>query len=61
MDNKITYFWCNDLVKKIMKQRYLNKVDQIRTCHKDMANYFLESFVETKPLVDMNKNMQIRF
>lgn len=44
----------------MMKQRYFNKVDQIRICHKDMANYFLESFVETKPLIDMNKNMQIR-
>ncbi|RNA04607.1 NACHT and WD repeat domain-containing 1 isoform X1 [Brachionus plicatilis] len=43
-----------------MKQRYFNRVEQIRTCHKDIANYFLESFVETKPLVDMNKNMQIR-
>lgn len=43
-----------------MKQRYLNKVDQIRQCHKDMANYFLESFIETKPLVDMNRNLHLR-
>lgn len=44
-----------------MKQRYLNKVDQIRQCHKDMANFFLESFIETKPLVDMNRNLQLRY
>lgn len=60
MDNKVTYNWSYDTIKKLMKQRYFNKVDQIRTCHKDIANYYLESFVETKPLVDMNKNMQIR-
>jgi hypothetical protein len=60
MDNKITYCWSNDCVKKFMKQKYFNKVETIRACHKDIANYFLESFVETKPLVDMSKNMQIR-
>lgn len=61
MDNKVTFCWSSDCVKKMMKQKYFNKVDQIRTCHKDIANYYLESFVETKPLVDMNKNMQIRY
>lgn len=60
IDNKVTFYWSNEYVKKHMKQRYLSKVDQIRTCHKDMANYFLESFVESKPLVDMSRNMQIR-
>jgi hypothetical protein len=60
MDNKITYSWSYDCIKKIMKQTYFNKVDIIRSCHKDIANYFLESFVLTKPLVDMNKNLQIR-
>jgi hypothetical protein len=61
MDNKVTYYWSYDCIKKAMKQRFFNKVELIRVCHKDIANYFLESFVETKPLVDMNKNMQIRF
>lgn len=61
MDNKITYCWSHESIKKLMKQRYFNRVEQIRTCHKDLSNYFLESFVETKPLVDMNKNMQIRY
>jgi hypothetical protein len=61
MDNKVTYSWSYDCIKKTMKQRYFVKVEQIRVCHKDMANYYLESFVETKPLVNMNKNMQIRY
>lgn len=60
LDNKVTWTWSYDCVKKMMKQRFFNKVDQIRLCHKDMANYYLESFVETKPLVDMVKNTQIR-
>jgi hypothetical protein len=61
LDNKVTYAWSHDYLKKFMRQRYFSKVDKVKTYHKDMANYFLESFVETKPLVDMNRNMQIRF
>lgn len=60
VDCKITYHWTNDTIKRLMKQRYLNKVDQIRQCHKDLANYFLESFIETKPLVDMSRNLHLR-
>ncbi len=60
MDNKVTYSWNHDYVKKFIRQRYFGKLDKVKTYHKDMANYFLESFVETKPLVDMNRNMQIR-
>ncbi len=60
MDNKVTLCWSHDCVKKFMKQRYFSKSEQMRSCHKDLANYFLESFVETKPLVNMNRNMQIR-
>jgi hypothetical protein len=60
LDNKIVYCWRHECIKKIMKQRYFNKVDQIRNCHKDIANYFLESFIDKKPLIDMSHNMQIR-
>ena len=60
LDNKITYCWRHECIKKIMKQKYFNKVDQIRNCHKDIANYFLESFIDKKPLIDMSHNMQIR-
>jgi NACHT domain- and WD repeat-containing protein len=60
MDNKVTYFWSNELVRRIMKQQYFNKVNLVRSCHKEMANYFLEAFVETKPLVDMNRHLHKR-
>ena len=60
MDNKVTFSWNHDCVKKFMRQRYFSKLERLKTCHKDLANYFLEAFVETKPLVDMNRNMQIR-
>jgi hypothetical protein len=60
MDLKVTYSWNHDYVKKFIRQRYFGKLDKVKTFHKDMANYFLESFVETKPLIDMNRNMQIR-
>jgi hypothetical protein len=43
-----------------MKQKYLKRVEDIRTAHRDMANYFLEAFIESKPLIDMNRNVQIR-
>ena len=60
MDNKVTFVWSNELIKKLMKQRYFNKVENIRLCHKDIANYFLEAFVESKPYIDINRNLQIR-
>lgn len=60
LDNKLTLMWSYDCVKKILKQKYFNKVDLIRMCHKDLTNYYLEAFVESKPLVDMAKSIQIR-
>lgn len=59
-DNQLTLTWKYECIKKIMKQTYFNKVENVRVFHKDLANYFLESFVETKPLIDMNKNIQLR-
>lgn len=44
-----------------MKQKYLKKVEDIRVAHRDIANYFLEAFIESKPLVDMTRNVQIRY
>jgi hypothetical protein len=44
-----------------MKQKYLKKVEDIRIAHRDIANYFLEAFIESKPLVDMTQNIQIRY
>jgi hypothetical protein len=44
-----------------MKQKYLKKVEDIRVAHRDIANYFLEAFIESKPLVDMARNVQIRY
>jgi hypothetical protein len=43
-----------------MKQKYLKRVEDIRIAHRDIANYFLEAFIESKPLVDMNRHFQIR-
>jgi hypothetical protein len=44
-----------------MKQKYLKKVEDIRVAHRDIANYFLEAFIESKPLIDMTRNIQIRY
>ncbi len=60
LDNKVTFNWTNELVKRIMKQKYFNNVEQIRLCHKDIANYYLESFIDSKPLVDLTRNIQLR-
>ena len=43
-----------------MKNKFLQNIDQIRLTHKDMVNYFLESFIDSKPLIDLNQNLQIR-
>ena len=43
-----------------MKQKYLKKVEDIRVAHRDIASYFLESFIESKPLVDVDRSIQIR-
>ena len=44
-----------------MKQKYLKKVEDIRVAHRDLANYFLEAFIESKPLVNLTRNVQIRY
>lgn len=58
-DNKVTYSWSNDLVKKVMKQKYFNNVDHIRLCHKDIANYFLEAFLDSKPFIEPSRNLSV--
>lgn len=60
MDNKLTICWSHEVIRRYMRQRYFSKFEKIKSCHKDIANYFLEAFVVTKPLVDMNRNMQLR-
>mgnify|MGYP000698801568 CR=1 FL=1 len=44
-----------------MKKKYLKNVNDIRCAHRDIANYFLEAFIESKPLIDLNRNVQIRY
>ncbi|CAF4519269.1 unnamed protein product [Rotaria socialis] len=59
-DLKVVLCWSHSFIRRHMKQRYLKKVEDIRIAHRDIANYFLEAFIESKPLVDMNRNLQIR-
>lgn len=59
-DLKIVICWSHSFIRRHMKQRYLKRVEDIRIAHRDIANYFLEAFIESKPLVDMNRNVQIR-
>ncbi|CAF2527174.1 unnamed protein product [Rotaria sp. Silwood2] len=60
-DLKIVMCWSHSFIRRLMKQKYLKKVEDIRFAHRDIANYFLEAFIESKPLVDMNRNIQIRY
>ena len=57
---KIVICWSHSFIRRHMKQRYLKRVEDIRIAHRDIANYFLEAFIESKPLIDMNRNVQIR-
>ncbi|CAF4666138.1 unnamed protein product [Rotaria sp. Silwood1] len=59
-DLKIVTCWSHSFIRRLMKQKYLKKVEDIRFAHRDISNYFLEAFIESKPLVDMNRNVQIR-
>lgn len=60
-DSKVVLCWSHSFIRRHMKQKYLRKVEDIRVVHRDAANYFLEAFIESKPLVDMNRNIQIRY
>ncbi len=59
-DLKVVICWSHSFIRRHMKQKYLKRVEDIRTAHRDIANYFLEAFIESKPLIDMNRNVQIR-
>lgn len=61
VDSKVLLSWSHSFIRRYMKQKYLKKVEDIRAAHRDIANYFLEAFIESKPLVDMNRNIQLRF
>jgi len=60
-DLKVVICWRHSFIRRHMKQKYLRNVDDIRLVHRDIANYFLESFIESKPLIDLSKNVQIRY
>ncbi|CAF0782326.1 unnamed protein product [Adineta ricciae] len=59
-DLKIMICWSHSFIRRHMKQKYLKRVEDIRIAHRDIANYFLEAFIESKPLIEMNRNVQIR-
>ena len=59
IDNKVTYSWRNKLIKKVMKQKYFNNVDHIRLCHKDIANYYLETYIDSKPFIEASRSVNI--
>ncbi|UJR35756.1 hypothetical protein I4U23_028505 [Adineta vaga] len=59
-DLKVVICWSHSFIRRQMKQKYLRKVEDIRISHRDIANYFLEAFIESKPLIDMTRNIQIR-
>ena len=60
-DLKVVICWSHSFIRRHMKQKYLKRVEDIRVAHRDIANYFLEAFIESKPLVDMKRNVQIRY
>jgi hypothetical protein len=60
-DLKVALCWSHSFIRRHMKQKYLKKVEDIRVAHRDIANYFLEAFIQSKPLVEMNRNLQIRY
>ncbi|UJR10356.1 hypothetical protein I4U23_014561 [Adineta vaga] len=59
-DLKVMICWSHSFIRRHMKQRYLKRVEDIRIAHRDISNYFLEAFIESKPLIEMNRNVQIR-
>lgn len=59
-DSRVVLCWSHSFIRRHMKQKYLKKVEDIRIAHRDIANYFLEAFIESKPLIDMHRNIQIR-
>ncbi|CAF1470789.1 unnamed protein product [Adineta ricciae] len=59
-DLKVVLCWSHSFIRRYMKQKYLRKVEDIRMAHRDIANYFLEAFIESKPLIEMTRNIQVR-
>lgn len=57
---KVVLNWSHSFIRRHMKQKYLKKVEDIRLAHRDITNYFLQAFIESKPLVEIPRNIQIR-
>lgn len=59
-DLKVVVGWSHSFIRRHMKQKYLKKVEDIRLAHRDITNYFLQAYIESKPLVEISRNIQIR-
>ncbi|XP_064601514.1 protein qui-1-like [Liolophura sinensis] len=60
LDNKQVYCWCHHSINSVVRQRYLyhQQPRMARESHKQIAELFLESWIDNKPLVDKDRNVQ---
>lgn len=58
-DGRLMLCWSHHSVAVTAAKRYRQQLDYIKLAHKDMADYFLETWKYNKPLVVPEKGVQI--
>lgn len=59
LDNKNLITWSHEPIAKAMKKRYVHQTDDIVQTHKTIAQLFLETWIDNKPLVCKERNINI--
>ena len=58
IDNKTLLCWDSSVVSDIARQRYLTDRLTINTCHRHIADLFLQTWVKEKPLKVEGRNTE---
>ncbi|CAH1794783.1 unnamed protein product [Owenia fusiformis] len=53
------FSWRNQTIKSVVKVRYLQTVETLKQNHKALAELFLETWIDGRPLVDPDLDLQI--
>ncbi|XP_064642967.1 protein qui-1-like [Lineus longissimus] len=58
-DGKVLLRWRHHCIYQVAVHRYLKTIDHIRASHRDIANLFLETYLESRPLVMPERSIHI--
>ncbi len=58
-DHKTLLCWSHQSIINVTVLRYFNKVEDIKQAHKDIADLFMETWIDSKPMVVPQRGIQI--